>query len=260
MKKLEDFQRQPEAGLTDSIRAFWSKNVNAERLMGRSVTNSKRGEEAYFNDLAEQRYRSHRHLLPWIRSMEAGKTVLEIGCGVGLDCFEMAKQGMKVTAIDLTDVAIEAVKKHFQDNALEGEFRTANAEELPFPENHFDYVYSFGVLHHAADTELCIREAYRVLKHGGTAKIMLYHRNSLNELVHRILRVPFEEKDELCPVVRRYNRKEIRDMFNQFQQVHVRVDYLYGEGYGLLFHLTPKWFYNFLSKYIGWHLMITATK
>ncbi len=216
MKKLEDFQRQPEAGLTDSIRAFWSKNVNAERLMGRSVTSFKRGEETYFKDLAEQRYRSHRHLMPWIQSMEPENTVLEIGCGVGLDCFEMAKQGMKVTAIDLTDVAIETVKKHFQDNNLQGKFRTANAEELPFPDNHFDYVYSFGVLHHAANTKLCINEALRVVKPGGTVKIMLYHRYSLNELVHRILRVPFEEKDELCPVVRRYTKKEVRDMFIKF--------------------------------------------
>ncbi len=260
MKKLEDFQRQPEAGLTDSIRAFWSKNVNAERLMGRSVTSSKRGEDTYFKDLAEQRYRSHRHLLPWIGSMGAGKTVLEIGCGVGLDCFEMAKQGMKVTAIDLTDVAIETVKRRFQDNAMEGEFRAANAEELPFPEDHFDCVYSFGVLHHAADTKLCIDEIFRVVKPEGTVKIMLYHRHSLNEFVHRILRVPFEEKDELCPVVRRYTKNEVRDMFSEFSTTDIKVEYLFGEGYGSLFRLTPRFLYDIFSRYVGWHLMITATK
>lgn len=260
MKKLEDPQRQPEAGLTDTIRDFWGRNVNAERLMGRSVTSSKRGEGDYFKDLAEQRYRSHRHLLPWIQSLETGKTVLEIGCGVGLDSYEMARQGMKLTAIDLTEVAIETVQKRFRDNGLDGEFRTANAEELPFPENHFDYVYSFGVLHHAADTEQCISEAFRVVKPGGSAMIMLYHRHSLNELVHRILRVPFEERDELCPVVRRYSRKEIRKMFSQFSDVDIHVDYLYGEGYGALFSLTPLWLYKILSKYIGWHLMIRAIK
>ncbi|MFT5350889.1 MAG: ubiquinone/menaquinone biosynthesis C-methylase UbiE [Planctomycetota bacterium] len=260
MKKLEDHQIQAEAGLTDSIRDFWSRNVNAERLMGQTITSSMRGESDYFKDLAEQRYRSHRHLLPWIHSMDTGKSVLEIGCGVGLDSYEIARRGLMVTAVDLTDVAIQTARKRFQDNGLEGEFRTANAEKLPFPDNHFDYVYSFGVLHHAADTQQCIREAFRVVKPGGAAMVMLYHRHSLNELVHRILRVPFEERDELCPVVRRYTREEIRDLFSQFSTVDIHVDYLYGEGYGTLFRLTPVWFYNFLSKYIGWHLMIRATK
>ncbi|MAS81855.1 MAG: hypothetical protein CMF45_04130 [Legionellales bacterium] len=260
MKKIEDSQRQPEVGLTDSIRGFWSKNVNAERLMGRSVTSSERVEGTYFIDLAEQRYRSHRHLLPWIGDMMAGKTVLEIGCGVGLDCFEMAERGMKVTAIDLTEIAIETVKKRFQDNAMKGEFKIANAEEIPFPENHFDYVYSFGVLHHAADTRLCIDEVLRVVKPGGTIKTMLYHRHSLNEFLHRILRVPFEEEDELCPVVRRYTKDEARDMFSKFSTTNIKVEYLFGEGYGILFKLMPRFLYDIFSKHIGWHLMITATK
>ncbi len=260
MKQIEDPHRQPEVGLTDNIRDFWSRNVNAERLMGRSVTSSQRGDEGYFNDIAEQRYRSHRHLLPWIHSMEKGKTVLEIGCGVGLDSYEMAQHGLQVTAVDLTEVAIQTVQTRFQDNGLTGTFQTANAEDLPFPDNNFDYVYSFGVLHHAADTEQCIKEVYRVTKPGGTSLIMLYNRHSLNEIVHRILRVPFEEKDEQCPVVRRYTVKEIHTMFKQFSDVNVDVDYLYGEGYGVFFRLTPIWLYKFLSKYIGWHLMIRATK
>jgi ubiquinone/menaquinone biosynthesis C-methylase UbiE len=260
MKQLEDPKRQPEEGLTDSVRDFWGRNVNAERLMGRSVTTSSRGDEDYFKDLSEQRYRSHRHLIPWIHSMQPGKTVLEIGCGIGLDCYEMNRHGMRVTAIDLTDVAIETVKKRFEENKLEGDFRAANAEELPFLDNHFDYVYSFGVLHHAADTEKCIDEVYRVVKPGGTAMIMLYHRISLNEIVHRILRVPFEEKDELCPVVRRYSHKEVKRMFSEFKDIDIHIDYLYGEGYGVLFRLTPRWLYKYLSRYIGWHMMIRATK
>jgi ubiquinone/menaquinone biosynthesis C-methylase UbiE len=124
----------------------------------------------------------------------------------------------------------------------------------------FDYVYSFGVLHHVADTEHSIREVFRVLKPGGQARIMLYNRHSLNELVHRLVRVPFEERDELCPVVRRFSNKEVETLFGQFSSVQQSLEYVYGEGYGLLFKLTPVWLHRLLSKYWGWHIMIAATK
>jgi ubiquinone/menaquinone biosynthesis C-methylase UbiE len=116
------------------------------------------------------------------------------------------------------------------------------------------------VLHHAANTEKTIREVHRVLKPRGEALIMLYHRRSLNELVHRLLRVPFEERDELCPVVRRFTRDEVRGMFAQFSSVDIAVEYLFGEGYGALFRVIPRWLYDMLSRHIGWHLMIRGRK
>lgn len=228
--------------------------------MGEDIATQSRGSETYFVELEKQRYRSHRHLLPWIRELETGKSVLEIGCGIGLDAFHMAKRGMKVTAVDLTDVAIDTARNRFERNGLAAEFRVANATKLPFDDETFDYVYSFGVLHHAEDTEKSIQEVFRVLKPGGIAKIMLYNRHSLNELVHRMTRVPFEDKDELCPVVRRYTVKEIKRIFSSFGDVNVKKDFLFGEGYGLLFQLLPKPIYHILSKWIGWHLMITAKK
>lgn len=260
MQKIEPVSPQVSEQTTDSIRDFWSRRVNAERIMGRDVSTHTRGDEAYFHDLEVQRYRSHRHLPAWIASMEPGRTVLEIGCGVGLDTWTMAQRGMRVSAVDLTQVAIETAAQRFARAGLEADFRVADACNLPYADDTFDYVYSFGVLHHVADTDKSIREVLRVLKPGGEARIMLYHRHSLNEWVHRLLGVPFEERDELCPVVRRYSVDEVRELFRGFQHVEVGIDYLYGEGYGRLFHLTPRWLYDILSRRWGWHLMISAVK
>lgn len=260
MKRIEEVAPKITPDLPGRIYDFWSRNVNCEQIMGRSVSDSVRGTEAYFKDLEDQRYRSHRHLLPWIKEMEPGKSVLEVGCGIGLDAFQMAKHGLKVSALDLTDVAINTVRDRFEQNDLGGEFKVGDATKLPFADNVFDYVYSFGVLHHAQDTAASIDEVYRVLKPGGVAKIMLYNRHSINELVHRITKVPFEHKNELCPVVRRYSTNEIQKIFSSFNEVTIRKDFAYGEGYGKIFKLTPSFLYELLSKWWGWHLMITARK
>lgn len=260
MKKIESAHIKNSDGLTKEIRDFWSANVNAERLFGKNVSHSKRGSEQYFLDLEQQRYRSHQHLLPWIQSMKPGSDVLEIGCGVGLDSFTMTTHGLNVTAIDLTEVGVSTVKSRYESNDLNGNFSIANAMHLPFKENSFDYVYSFGVLHHAADTDQTIQEAHRVLKPGGQALVMLYNRHSLNEVVHRITRIPFEEKDAVCPVVRRFSIPETRKLFRKFSSVEINKEYLFGEGYGKLFWLTPSWIYKPMSSLVGWHLMIRATK
>ncbi|HET7843049.1 MAG TPA: class I SAM-dependent methyltransferase [Xanthomonadales bacterium] len=260
MKGIEPSSQQATPGLTRKIADFWTRNVNAERLFGRSVSAHPRGSDGYFADLEAQRYRTHRHLPPWIASMTPGRSVLEVGSGIGLDSWRMASSGLEVTAIDLTTVGAATAAARFARNGRPARFAAADAGSLPFPDASFDYVYSFGVLHHAADTARCIDEVRRVLRPGGEALIMLYHRRSLNELVHRIMRVPFEEKDELCPVVRRYTRDEVRELFRDYASVDVHADYLFGEGYGALYRWFPDFLYRPLSRWIGWHLMIRAVR
>jgi len=260
MKPIEPAAREATPGLAHDVSDFWTRNVNAERIMGRTVSAGERGSEQYFHDLETQRYRSHRHLPAWIASMKPESTVLEIGCGIGLDSARMVAHGLHVTAADLTQVGAATAQHRAQERGWKAHYLCANGEMLPFEDKAFDYVYSFGVLHHAPDTQRCIDEAHRVLKPGGQALIMLYHRRSLNELVHRLLRVPFEDKDELCPVVRRFTKAEVRDMFTAFSRVEIHSDFVFGEGYGALFRLTPKPIYRLLSRVAGWHLMIRATR
>jgi ubiquinone/menaquinone biosynthesis C-methylase UbiE len=260
MKPIEPAKLEPTPGMVGKVSDFWSRNVNAERLMGRTVSDELRGTNTYFEDLETQRYRSHRHLPGWIESMRSGATVLEVGCGVGLDSVRMARHGLRVTAVDLTVVGVSTANKRAAENEIEAAYACADAEHLPFPDATFDYVYSFGVMHHAPDTQRCIDEAFRVLQPGGQALIMLYHRHSLNEAVHRLLRVPFEERDELCPVVRRFTMAEVKQMFARFSRIDVHADFVFGEGYGRLFKWTPLPIYRLLSRWLGWHLMIRATR
>lgn len=260
MKKIEEINPAITPELTSKIKDFWERNVNAERLYGRAVSKAKRGEEQYFADLEAQRYRSHYHLLPWIHGMQPGKRVLEIGSGIGLDSFTIASHGLDLYALDLTQVGMKTLKDRFERSQIPGQFSVGNACALPFENNSFDYVYSFGVLHHVADTKASIQEVLRVLKPGGEARIMLYHRRSLNEFIHRLTGIPFEKKDEICPVVRRFTKTEVHILFAEFSRVSVDVEYVFGEGYGSIYRFMPSWLYRLLSKTLGWHLMIRATK
>ena len=108
-----------------------------------------------------------------------GKQVLEIGCGLGTMLMNWAKNGAACTGVDLNPTSIEQSNKRFELHELTANIRLEDANHLPFENNSFDYVWSWGVLHHSPHLEVSIKELFRVLKPGGGFGIMLYSRESL---------------------------------------------------------------------------------
>ncbi len=141
-----------------------------------------------YGDRAEffAKFREHRYRTLWFIprlvpfDAAAGKDLLEIGCGNGADGVMFASRGARYTGVDLTETAVNATREHFEILGLQGRFQTENAEHLSFPDASFDIVYSMGVLHHTANTRKAVEEVHRVLRPGGRAIVMLYHRNSFN--------------------------------------------------------------------------------
>ena len=138
----------------------------------------------FYQKFREQRYRTQWHIPLLVPFSEAkNKEVLEIGIGNGADGVMFALNGGNYTGVDLTEAALEATRKHFEVLGLKGKFRKENAEELGFTAESFDIVYSHGVLHHTPNIEKAMDEVWRVLKPGGRAIIMLYHKTSFNYYV-----------------------------------------------------------------------------
>lgn len=108
-----------------------------------------------------------------------GKRVLEVGCGMGGMAAMWARAGALVTAVDLNPVAVSQTRRRFDLFGLDGDVRQADGRELPFADGSFDYVYSWGVLHHSPDLESSIDQLLRTLRPGGEYGVMLYHRHSL---------------------------------------------------------------------------------
>jgi SAM-dependent methyltransferase len=105
--------------------------------------------------------------------------VLEVGCGMGTMAMNWAQAGVRVTAVDLNDVAVAQTVRRFELAGLEGDIRQAGAQALPFDNAAFSYVYSWGVLHHSPDIETSLKELMRVLRPGGGFGVMVYNRRSL---------------------------------------------------------------------------------
>jgi ubiquinone/menaquinone biosynthesis C-methylase UbiE len=206
----------------------------------------------------------------------AGKKVLEIGCGSGVDALEFARHGAIVTATDMTDNAVNLTGELAKEAGLSVEVVQASAASLPFSNASFDCVYSYGVLHHIPDVEVALGEIKRVLKDGGTLMAMLYNRSSLlyaysiiyrhgivdrllldsicteSELVSR-----YSERIEGCPYTKAYTKEEAKAFFSRwFRAVEITVRYNVidaVEQRKVKTGLDDKW-------ELGWHLVVRATK
>src|SRR5207249_2557924 len=98
---------------------------------------------------------------------------------------------------------------------------------------------------------------------GGKAYIMLYHRDSLVNAVHRLFRLPYEsprDRDDHCPVVYTYGRPGIRRLFQAFSNVSVEAAYPFTFGFGPVATRTPLPVRKMLGRAVGWHLMLTADR
>jgi ubiquinone/menaquinone biosynthesis C-methylase UbiE len=162
--------------LKERVRAFWQENP-----CGTKFADAERGSRRFYELVEEHRYQKEWHIpLAAGFADSTNLSVLEVGCGLGTDGAQFAKAGAKYTGVDLTDAAVNLAKQRFDLFQLPGTFRIADAEHLDFPDNSFDIVYSHGVLHHTPDTTAAVREIHRVLRPGGKAIVMLYHRDSYN--------------------------------------------------------------------------------
>lgn len=108
-----------------------------------------------------------------------GRRVLEVGCGLGSHTQLLAGAGCEVTAIDLTARAVALARNRLALRGLTADVRQMDAEHLEFGDETFDFVWSWGVIHHSSSPEAIARQIHRVLKPGGQFRVMVYSKRSL---------------------------------------------------------------------------------
>jgi ubiquinone/menaquinone biosynthesis C-methylase UbiE len=158
-----------------AVRDWWNRESCGESLaIGDDDRDQLRAQE-------KARYELEPYIFDHAKFSEgADRDVLEIGVGMGADHLQWAKAKPKsLTGVDLTPRAIEITNRRFQLEGFASKLQVADAENLPFPDSNFDIVYSWGVVHHSPDTQKAFSEIRRVLRPGGTARVMIYQDYSL---------------------------------------------------------------------------------
>ena len=144
------------------VHAFWDRASCGEELYLAGE-----GQDAY-RAQAETRYALEPYIPDFAGfAVARGLRVLEIGVGLGADHQRFAEAGAELWGIDLTARAVEHTRRRLAAFGLASHLAVGDAERLEFPDETFDLVYSWGVLHHSPDTPKAIAEVRRVLKSGG---------------------------------------------------------------------------------------------
>jgi len=239
------------------------------------------GTREFFDAVERHRYTEYAPWMPAVMGFSdfAGARLLEVGCGMGTDLLQFARGGAKVTGVDLTPRSIEISRQHLEVCGERGDFAITDGESLPFADESFDVVYSNGVLHHTPDTAGAVREVHRVVRPGGQARVMLYHRGSATYWGNIILRygvlhgellkhspedimskyVEFNESGGR-PLVKVYSRRQARQLFSMFREVKVQVEQMTRAELFFLGRLVPEKIFQGLRRSIGWNVIITARK
>ena len=263
----------------DAVRGYWDRRPCNLRHSPEPV-----GTRAYFDQVETRKYFVEPHIPAFADFARwRGRRVLEVGCGIGTDTVSFARAGAALTAVDLSGVSLGLTRRRLAVYGLGANLVQGDAESLAFlPDDHFDLVYSFGVIHHTPHPERAAAAIRRVLRPGGELRLMVYNRWSYKVLaicargllrgrtdLARLIREESEAQHG-SPVTFAYSDAGARRLLPGFTVVSIRNDHVFPwvvadyvqHRYRKRWWfqaLPPRWF-AFLEARLGWHKLIVARK
>ena len=146
------------------------------------------------------------HLLGDIK----GRTILEYGCGDGVNTVLLANRGANVISLDLSPELIEIARQRLRVHGISSgvDFIVGSAHHVPLPDESVDIVFGIAILHHL-DLALSSREVKRLLKKGGFAIFQEPVRNS--GLLRAIRKVIPNTSPDISPFERPLTDNELEE-------------------------------------------------
>jgi SAM-dependent methyltransferase len=261
--------------ITD-VKNYWdSRPCNVKH------SQSRKGTKKYFDEVENKKYFVEPHI-PEFAEFEKwkGKRVLEIGCGIGTDSINFVKNGVELTAIELSEESLSLCKKRFNLNKLQSDLFLGDAENLSniIPITKYDLIYSFGVIHHTPNPENVINQIKKYMDKNTEVRIMLYSKYSWKSFEFFLrygykFRFNFKKTIQYyaeaqldCPIAFVYSKKEVKNLLKDFDILEIKKDHIfpyiiedyinheYNKRY--IFKILPQPIFRFLEKTLGWHLLI----
>jgi 2-polyprenyl-3-methyl-5-hydroxy-6-metoxy-1,4-benzoquinol methylase len=270
--------------IIDKVRDFWDRRPCNINHSPKAV-----GTREYFDEVETRKYFVEPHIPRFAQFSEwHGKKVLELGCGIGTDMINFARNGAQVTTVELSEKSLEIAKKRAQIYNLQNNIRfyLGNIETLGefLPQEPYDPIYSFGVIHHTPRPELVIEQLRNYTKPGSTIKIMVYNLYSFKTLwiFLKYGKMRFWRFSELvsyyseaaigCPLTHLFTPRTLCAILkkNGFHVTDISIDHIF--SYRIpdyikhryvkcwYFRLMPKSVFRWLEKQFGWHLCVTAER
>ncbi len=249
---------------TAQVRDYWDHHIHDLEITTHPV-----GSRGFFDDLDQYHFEKLHHLLALVPFDGArGQTVLEVGCGAGVDLARFAKGGAIVTGVDLSPSAIALARTNFDQQGLRGTFDVADGEQLPFADDSFDLVFAHGVVQYTARPQQLVNECRRVVKPGGQAIFQVYNRVSWLNALSKLMKVNLEHED--APVLMKFSIGEFKQLLSGFRTVRIVPERfpvksrLHGGWKGTVYNGLFVGTFNALPRAwvrrFGWHLLAFCTK
>lgn len=265
----------------EKVQQFWDARPCNIRHSNKEI-----GCKAYFDDVEKRKYFVEPHI-PAFAEFERwrGKRVLEIGCGIGTEAVNFARHGAELTIIELSEKSLEITKQRFAVYGLTAEFILGNAEELDRllrPEQRFDLIWSFGVIHHSPHPEQILKQCDNFLAENGQVRMMVYAK--LSYKVFNMMREAelwnFASLDALiaqhseaqtgCPITYSYTLDGARRLFSNFDIIDIHKAHIFSwdipayKNYRYekeaSFRDISDDFFKELEAELGWHILVQAQK
>ena len=256
---------RPGPGI-EAVEAYWDARPCNIRHSSKPV-----GTREYFDEVEQRKHFVEPHI-PGFAQFERwkGKRVLEVGCGIGTTAANFARCGADYTGVELSKASLDLTRQRFEVCGLNGRLILCNAGELSrhVEGNHFDLVYSFGVIHHSPNQRAIVEEIRKVIRDDGEFRCMLYAKNSWKDIM---IEAGFDQPEAQrgCPYATTYTLEMVRDLFDGLfevvsaNQAHI-FPYVVEKYVNYEYELQP-WFsampreiFEALERRLGWHLLIVA--
>lgn len=172
----------------DENRSWWEKHPM--RYDWNHSVPFKEFSNEFFEEIDRRFFANVKQFMPWCKTPFdplinfddlANKDVLEIGTGNGSHAQLLARHARSYAGIDITDYAVKSTSERMHRFGINNaRILRMDAENMSFDDESFDYIWTWGVVHHSSNTEAILAEMRRVLRPGGTAVTMVYRRGLWN--------------------------------------------------------------------------------
>lgn len=254
--------------MKDRVKEFWERNPCGAN----DIVNAEEGSLEFFDAIEQMRFEGDDFMFDVVGfDRWKGKRVLEVGCGLGTDLLQFARGGAEVYGIDLTEKGAGLTRRRLALYGFEGVVLVGDGANLLFPNDQFDLVYSWGVIHHTPNPQAVAREIMRVCRPDGHILVMVYHRWSLVALqawlFYGLLRgKPWRSATTIIaehlesPGTKVFTRDEALALFDGLKDIQIRTMVTrYDLRIGRRAFL-PRGLRAVIPSRLGWFMVISGAK